>query len=128
MNFDMTRPCDNCPFRTDVKPFIGASRAIEIVGGLDGCFPCHKTTKFDQDEAGPQHVPHDDEQHCAGALIMQLKEGWLGQMGRIAERTGWDSGAMDLGSPVYESREEFIAAHVEAEEEAKRLRKGGDRK
>jgi hypothetical protein len=32
MQFDLTRPCGNCPFRADVQPFIHAARVREVLG------------------------------------------------------------------------------------------------
>ena len=114
MQYDLTEPCDNCPFRTDKLFYLGVGRAEEIAGSLDrSTFACHKTTRFNDDG---EHTPHKKEKHCAGALIMLEKEEQPSQMMRIAERLGmYDMRKLNMDAPVYESREEFIDAQYDAE-------------
>lgn len=53
MRFDLTRPCGDCPFRSD-KPFhMRPDRVRQILGGARGTawwptpsFPCHKTIEY----------------------------------------------------------------------------------
>lgn len=124
MAYDLRRPCAKCPFRTDIKPYIRHGRALEIAAGLErGEFTCHQTTVDSEDDEGEcERVDGPDAQHCAGALIMLEAEGHPSQMMRIAERLrGKDGGPMydpsklDMTAPVYQSRDEFIDAHREAE-------------
>lgn len=42
----MKKPCPNCPFRTDVRPFLHPARAKEIATAEH--FVCHKTTAYDE--------------------------------------------------------------------------------
>lgn len=45
MNYNLKKPCANCPFRTDIKPFIRGERAEEICESIidsQQSFPCHK--------------------------------------------------------------------------------------
>ena len=70
VNFNLKRPCANCPFRTDIRPFLRRDQAQQIADSLldqQQTFACHKTVDYSEDPAG--RVP-DDAQHCAGALIM----------------------------------------------------------
>lgn len=102
MNYGMTKPCDNCPFRSD-KPFpLARGRVSNIERGLfRGEFACHKTTAFDDDG---EYVERDDEQHCAGALILMEKLGRSSQMMRVCERLGlYDARKLDMTAPVYET-------------------------
>lgn len=47
--YGMTTPCDNCPFRTNVRPYLTKGRVREIERGLvGGEFYCHKTTDTDR--------------------------------------------------------------------------------
>lgn len=48
MKFEMTSPCENCPFRTDKPFFLGPERAREIADALfaDKTFSCHKTVDY----------------------------------------------------------------------------------
>ena len=67
MKFDLRRPCDNCPFRTDINFPLERARVEEIVDSItrqDRTFACHKTTKHCP-ETG-EHIPSKKEQHCAG--------------------------------------------------------------
>lgn len=89
MNYDLVRPCAHCPFRTDVPPFLRRARAVEIRWSLTrGEFPCHETTGVRND----RRVPENEQQHCAGALIMLEHAGQSSQMMRISERLGAHEG------------------------------------
>jgi hypothetical protein len=114
MKFDLKKPCDNCPFRTDLaRPFpLAEDRVREITSSLyrGQTFACHKTTE----ECG---APGSKEQHCAGALLFMDRawygEGGLmrGQLGRIMARLGgFDPDGLDDSVPTYESVEEMVEA------------------
>ena len=105
----MTKPCANCPFRNDIKPYLRSDRVREIERSLVRAeFPCHKTT--DHDDSGDQ-VPTGHETHCAGALILMEKEGRSSQMMRIAERLGmYDPSKLDMSAPVFNSFDEMAKA------------------
>lgn len=110
MKYDLVKPCNNCPFRNDIMPFIRPERAEEIANAED--FPCHKTTDFD-DEGDLQN--RDGEHHCAGHLIFREKLEQPTQMMRICERIGlYDRSKLDMESPIYDSIEEMIEAHEKA--------------
>lgn len=98
MRFDLKQPCDQCPFRADVKPFLTASRAKELTGYMqkDKTFPCHKIAHG--------NTKKRDWQHCAGAEIMTVKEEIPNAMLQIAQRLGIrDESRLKLDSPVYDS-------------------------
>src|ERR1700735_3121890 len=110
MKYDLRRPCANCPFRNDIRPFIRSYRVEEIVRGE---FPCHKTTEFDDEQ---ELVNRDGEHHCAGQLIMLEKMEQPHQMMRICERLGlYDRTKLDMTSPVYEDVSEMLQAHEDEE-------------
>jgi len=111
MRYDMKRPCDNCPFRIDVPPFIRPARAIEILTG-DQAFACHKTVDYKGSFEGKL-----DEltQHCAGVLIILERENKPHQMMRIMERIGgYDQRKLDRKAPVYASIKACVSAHERA--------------
>lgn len=117
MKYDLRRPCEHCPFRTDCLPgWLGESRAEEIAESVferGESFPCHKTTEF-SDEG--EHLPRPDEQACAGALILSEKLERPGQMMRIAEQLGmYDRAKLDMSAPVFDDPEEFITHHTRGE-------------
>jgi hypothetical protein len=126
VNYDLTRPCASCPFRTD-RPFaLHPERGREIMQALDrgGTFQCHKTVDYAEDsEAGdePRQTPKD--QHCAGALLLLEHEGRgkavggtgpgcvTNQQARFAARFGmFDPDKLDGTSPVYRTRREWFKA------------------
>lgn len=104
MNYSLKTPCDNCPFRSDVRPYIHPERVKEIVGQP---FSCHKTTT-----AKGRSNLHPKAQHCAGALILLEKMEEPHQLMRIAERLKlYDRTKLDMGAPVYNSAKEMLEAH-----------------
>lgn len=108
MKYELKKPCANCPFRTDIRPYIHPDRVREIVGKV---FSFHKTTT----EKGRSNE-HPNAQHCAGSLIVHEKEDQPHQMMRICERLGlYDRTELKMDAPVYDSFEEMIEAHEEAE-------------
>ena len=114
--YGLTNPCSNCPFRTDVVPYLHRERVEDIEKSLvRGEFYCHKTTQHDQSEDvvegdGSYHATHD-EMHCAGALILLEKMERPSQMMRIAERLRmYDRTKLNMDAPVYDSFEDMIEA------------------
>lgn len=106
-------PCKKCPFRTDVTPYLRPSRAREIAKSIrEGAeFPCHETTVPDPDNDA-ENIATSSSQACAGALIIQEKQGSLNQLARISERIGlYDRDAMRLDAPVYASFADWVRAH-----------------
>jgi hypothetical protein len=120
--YSMTTPCANCPFRSDVTPYIREDRVREIKDGLvRGEFPCHKTTVNAGDG---ERVSTDDSIHCAGALILMIKEDRSSQMMRISHRLGmFDPEKLDMGAPVYDSFDEMAEACAEQERQSRCSRK-----
>lgn len=112
MNFDLIKPCKNCPFRNDIPSYLTSSRAEEISYAIterQETFSCHKTTKHN----GNYKLVSDtkDHQHCAGALILLEKLNMPNQMMRWMERIGkYDRRKLKMDSPVFDTVEEFIDA------------------
>ena len=126
MKFELKKPCEHCPFRTDLEPYLsGTERAQEIVEGLDrGVFPCHKTVDHEAQAAidewddghEPEYMMDENNQFCAGALIMLEKCERPGQMMRIAERLGsYDRTKLVMDSPVFDTPEDFVRAQAREE-------------
>ena len=110
MNYDLKKPCANCPFRTDIAPYLTKGRVREIDQALvRGTFACHKTTGVEKD--GEITVDSSEMQHCAGALILLEKTGRSSQMMRIVERLGgYDRTKLDMEAPVFGSFSEMVRA------------------
>lgn len=109
MNFDLTKPCSDCPFRSDIRFHLAPGRTEDIIDSItrgQGTFSCHKTTVGGECE---ERQNNKDTQHCAGALIFLEKLDLPNQMMRIMERLGmYDRRKLDMEAPVYESAEEMI--------------------
>lgn len=112
IDFDLTRPCPQCPFRTDIEPFLTRVRAEEIATAItdqDKTFSCHKTVDYSE---GGDGATAQNEQHCAGALILLEHMKRPNQMMRIMERIGlYHRHRLDMQSPVYTTTQDWIEAH-----------------
>ena len=120
--FDMKRPCTNYPFRTDENAirFASVNRAADIARSafLFG-FPCHTTADYFEDESDGEgndsgYIFGDDTQHCAGYLIMQLKEcdgrTWPG-IGHDRDLVARLEASLDFDSPVFDHLADFYQAN-----------------
>ena len=116
MNFNLTKPCNGCPFGTNDEAVrhLGEERAegiIDIITRMQQSFPCHKTTMFDEDDG--ESIHSKKEQHCAGALILLEKHNQPNQMMRISERFGgYDRTKLEMDSPVFDEYDDFIEAQA----------------
>ena len=113
MKFQLRKPCSNCPFRSDAARLpLREARAQDLADGLDrSTFTCHKTAVYDAES--DEMVEGPNAQHCAGALIMLEHEGSPSQAMRIAERLRiYDRRVLDMESPVFRSRDEFVEANA----------------
>lgn len=124
MNHDMTKPCDQCPFRTDrLRGWLGEERAEEIAESITDrqqSFPCHKTVERDEDG----ECYSKDEQMCAGAMILLEKLTMPTQMMRIMERLRmYDRRKLDMAAPVFDSVEDFIRHHGDKAPKRRQRRK-----
>jgi len=124
MEFNLKRPCKNCPYRKDCPPgWLGATRATELAKDVilgDKPFPCHKTVNYEawqdaEEEAGePLEYSYDGkEQFCAGALIMEKKYNQGGNLSiRIARMFGRFKYENLKGEDlVFDSTAKFIRHH-----------------
>lgn len=100
MKYDMTQPCDACPFLEKNKHAFTKDRLRDLSGSE---FPCHKTADSieDEEEGGSEYKANADSLHCAGALIFLEKRGQSTQMMRIMERMGgYDRTKLDMDAAV----------------------------
>lgn len=112
VQYNLTKPCDNCPFSKTQKGFLAGERIKEIAEGLISkgeYFICHKTLEK-QDE---------DQSHCAGALLFLEHQDLApqNQSVRIAERLRlYDHTKLDMDYPVFTNIEDLIEHHESCEE------------
>lgn len=108
MNYEMTTPCDACPFLKG-SGFTWNS----LVEHSSGEFACHKTCEVDEDEDSETYgcfvERNENTPHCAGALIFLEKQEAARtgihshQMMRIMERFGdYDRRKLNMDAPVVE--------------------------
>lgn len=119
MKFILTRPCADCPFRTDLVPYLTLDRMREIIGDPDahgrGYFPaesfsCHKTVDYSDDSGDGRTT--ERTQHCAGAAIVLVRDRIPNTAMQLAERLlSWDPDSLDQSAPVYASRRACLDAH-----------------
>lgn len=105
MKYEMTKPCNLCPFRNDDKRlYVPADRLREFARGE---FVCHQTAEIDDEDEIGGFYSTEDSQHCAGALIFAENLEWPHQMMRISERLGmYDASKLKMDSAVFASWEE----------------------
>lgn len=110
MDFDLKKPCPNCPFLNNIRGYLRKARIRQIEGSLvRGSFPCHKTVEWDSE--GENTVNDREQHHCAGALILLEKLNRPSQMMRVMERIGcYDRTKLDMGAPVFDTFDEMEAA------------------
>lgn len=66
----MKKPCAQCPFRRDVRPYLHPDRAYEIAAASENPyneFSCHKTTESTDDG----RIVTAESKECAGFLTLR---------------------------------------------------------
>lgn len=104
-------PCENCPFRKDIHPFLRKARAQEIVDAIraDKIFHCHKTVNYD---VGPRSKKHTAESSmCAGSMAIMLNTKDMNLPMRLGVVCGFlDYDKVKNRDVVFDTFEDFIAA------------------
>ena len=119
--YRLRKPCKNCPFAptSDRIVFSCKERAEEISeGAYRNGFPCHLSADdtSDEDEEGGGYVFGKKTQHCAGAVMMFIRDdnecGWpgIGNDEGLAERL---EAGLDWAAPHYQSEEDFVLYGVQ---------------
>jgi hypothetical protein len=104
----MKKPCAQCPYRRDVKPFLTNARAEELAYHATNpynSFPCHKTTEADEDGDSGEMFVTEDSKECAGFLTLMASE-----TGKIPKGFEPDY------EGCYNESYEMVAAYEEANE------------
>ena len=104
----MKKPCTQCPFRNDVKPYLHPDRAEEIAYHASNpynSFPCHKSLEYTDEEnfMGEQVVDHHKAKECYGFTCLQINEN-----GREPEGWSWED-----REKIYEDAWDMTEAHQE---------------
>lgn len=72
----MKEPCQHCPYRRDVRPFLRVERAEELAylaHNRYADFVCHKTIEHDDDTG--EGIVTRKSLTCAGFLTLQICDG-----------------------------------------------------
>lgn len=115
-DYGLITPCAQCPFRSDIKPYLSAARVREILTS-QGEFQCHKTIELgdgmvEGDENWVEVADDSKAQVCAGFLICLEHDDAPNQMMRIAERLRlYDRSKLRMDAPVYRGVRAAIKAH-----------------
>jgi hypothetical protein len=100
----MKKPCANCPYRTDVKPFLHPERGEElayIAQNPYNTFTCHKTLSEGRDG---DLFEGSNSKVCAGFLSLQHNENG---------ETWYDNDGFEPSPKVYETSYDMAAAYEE---------------
>ena len=104
----MKKPCEHCPYRHDVKPFLHPQRGDELAFAAQNpyqSFPCHKTTVSDDSDEGEMLVTPKSKM-CAGFLSLQHNENGS---------TAYDTDGFEPSPLVYETSYEMSDAYGEGD-------------
>lgn len=77
MSHFMKKPCEHCPFRRDVKPFLHPKRGEELAYAAQNhynSFSCHKTTVPDEESEESNMLVTETSKECAGFLTLVANE------------------------------------------------------
>lgn len=100
-NVFMKEPCEHCPYRRDVKPFLTPQRGEELayhVRNPYNTFHCHKTLAHDDEDT----FVAENSKLCAGFLSLQHNE--LG-------KTIYDEGGFIPSNKAYSDINEMADAY-----------------
>lgn len=116
---DMRGPCNNCPFRNDIRPYVTLPRMLSIIDDIavrGANFVCHKTTvDSERDDGECDRAITESSQHCGGAMVFLEKISRPNQMMRMAMRLGiLDPEEIKKDSPVFASLSEVKRVFREA--------------
>jgi len=95
------KPCAQCPFRRDVKPFLRPERGEELAYSAENIynvFHCHKTLESCDDK----NFASQSSKICAGFLTLQHNENG---------KTFYDNDGFDPSPLVYEDAFEMAQAY-----------------
>lgn len=88
MNFDLQKPCKDCPFIKGTSMVLRPGRMASISRDLKNdysVFPCHKTTHRREENEDGSYAFSGQEQACMGSLAYTLKtHGHIPVLARLA--------------------------------------------
>ena len=111
--FALKRPCKDCPFRRDVRGYLGRGRVESIIEGHQEGVPffCHATTTTTGHKTTDRRA-----RYCAGYQLMALALDHLPMTSRLGLAYGlWSPAELARDVPVVESYDELRALHAVAQ-------------
>ena len=109
MEINLTKPCNQCPFRRNSLPgWLGPWKAEEIVWSLGrAAFPCHKTIRQDR-----QSIKDSELEGCAGASIfLNNKAERSRNLNTLQHQQRVRNINKDIKKSVFSGSQEFIKHH-----------------
>lgn len=105
--FSLTKPCGNCPFRSDRDFPLHPERAASIADGLSagGSFVCHKTISHNDDG-----TDQSEARMCAGARGTAAASGTVSQVEQIATRLGFTVPPLYADLPLFSGLAAWVAS------------------
>lgn len=111
MLWKIKRPCEHCPFRRDVRPFLRNSFARQLTTELRNdmnWFACHETTGA----TNGKRIRAANQSHCIGAAIVLWRDGLVNLSTRLALHLNMITmDDLQRPAPVFDTLEEFEAHH-----------------
>lgn len=109
MLYDLKTPCEDCPFRKDVRFHEGIYDALkdyeEHIPKGNLIHTCHKTDK--RADGYQENYKKDKPQHCAGLLIMLEKMGIPNTLMEYKEALNEKIEGLDMEAPVFNTLKEM---------------------
>lgn len=113
MLWKIKQPCEHCPFRRDVHPYLDPRHAQELADALSddrNWFACHQTTG----QTRGRRVRPEKQSHCIGAAIVLYRDHLINVATRLALAFNLISQTeLDAPVPVFHSLKEFVTHHSE---------------
>lgn len=101
----VTKPCQHCPYRRDVKPFLTPERGEELAYLAENpynSFTCHKT--LENDEETGKNYSGVQSKVCAGFLSLQHN---------VNGHTSYDEEGFKPSPDVYDDTWDMVEAYSE---------------
>lgn len=101
-NVKKSRPCKDCPFRSDRPFYLDLKKKMQIANGIlrDDFFPCHRTNLCEN--------PNPDIPCKGAAKFIEIVRGDYRTNVNFRVRSEF-LGEIDDSVPVYKTLEEFLA-------------------
>ena len=126
LGFDLKEPCLDCPFRTDSPFHSGIAKELpRLTESIDEGNLVHSCHKTDPRADGFTKLDKGKIQHCAGMMIMEIKDKEDVTMPMLLYgKLDYDNHGMDMDAPVFNNIQDMVDKYIEmAEDKKNRLKR-----